>query len=235
MKLGEMSWTDFENQVPKVGLLPAGSIEQHGPHCPLNTDSLIAEKIAEHSADEMNVLLLPSITVGISREHAEFPGTVYLSPDTFRRQVREIILSAHGFGVEKFVIVNGHGGNVSALREICKTLYHEHDVLGLEWTWFNAISAKNMGHAGELETSLIKFLKPELIGGPINPGSENWGQSLHGARVAYDTSNFTSNGVVGDPTKATEEKGEQLFNEATEKLSKLIEKLKTESENFLPR
>ncbi|MBS3814258.1 creatininase family protein [Candidatus Bipolaricaulota bacterium] len=222
MNLGEMSWTEFEEREPEIALLPTGSTEQHGPHCPLNTDSLIAEEIAKYVADEADVLLLPSITVGVSREHSKFPGTLYLSPETFRRQVKEIILSARGFGVEKFVIVNGHGGNVSAIQEMCQILYHEHEILALEWTWFNAISAKNMGHAGELETSLVKFLKPKLINGPMERGSDSWGRRFHGTRVAYDTSNFTSKGVVGDPTKATREKGEKLFDKATGKLLKLV-------------
>lgn len=228
MNLEEMSWTDVEEQEPKVALLPTGSTEQHGPHCPLKTDSLIAKEIAKHVADKADILLLPSITVGVSREHSKFPGTLYLSPETFRRQISEIILSAQGSGLRKFVIVNGHGGNVFSIQEICKTLYHKHGVLTLEWTWFNAISAKNMGHAGELETSLVKFLKPELISGPIERGSDSWGRRFHGTRVAYDTSNFTRQGVVGNPTKATRENGKKLFDKATGKLLKLIKAIQNE-------
>ncbi|MEF8797967.1 MAG: creatininase family protein [Candidatus Bipolaricaulota bacterium] len=222
MNLGEVSWTEFEEWEPKIALLPTGSTEQHGPHCPLNTDSLIAEEIAKYVADEADILLLPSITVGVSREHSKFPGTLYLSPETFRRQVKEIILSARGFGVEKFVIVNGHGGNVSAIQEMCQILYHEHEILALEWTWFNAISAKNMGHAGELETSLILYLREELVKNTKEKGTDSWGETIHGTRIAYDTRDFTENGIVGDPTKATKEKGEKIFEKSTKQLSDLI-------------
>lgn len=226
MKLGEMSWTEFEEAGPEVALLPAGSTEQHGPHCPLCTDSLIAEKIAERAAEDTGTLLLPSMKVGVSREHSSFPGTLYLSPETFRRQLKEEILSANESGVEKFVVVNGHGGNVSSIREACQDLYHDLNILALEWTWFDAISAKEMGHAGKLETSLVLYLREELVGNEGREGADSWGRSLGGTRIDYDTSLFTEDGVVGDPTGATEEKGKEIFKETTEKLSELAMNLK---------
>jgi len=158
----------------------------------------------------------------VSREHSSFPGTLSLSPDTFRGQLTDTILSAHDSGVEKFVVVNGHGGNVRYIREVCENLYHDHDILALEWTWFDAINASDMGHAGKLETSLIKYLNPGLLGDSLEPGSRNWGKSFHGSRIDYNTESFTSEGVVGNPDEATREKGEQLFGQATEKLSELL-------------
>ncbi len=225
MKLGELSWRKFEEEKPEVALLPTGSTEQHGPHAPLLTDSLIAEKIAEGAAGETGALILPPIRVGVSREHGNFPGTLYLSPETFRRQLRETVISAHGSGLEKFVVVNGHGGNISPIKEACSTLYHDEDIKALEWTWFKAISARGMGHAGELETSLILYLREELITEPINKGAESWGRSCHGSRMDYDTSKFTEDGVVGDPRQSSAKKGEELFKKSIKKLSKLIEEL----------
>ncbi len=226
MKIGEISWTDFQEATPSCALLPTGSTEQHGPHGPMATDTIIAEAIAARAAEETETLLLPTIDVGVSREHANFPGSLYLHPEVFRAQLKEIILSAHNSGIDKFVIVNGHGGNVSSIQEVCKTLYYDHDVRAIEWTWFNAISAPEMGHTGKLETSLIMYLREELVGEPIEKGAESWGHSLHGARWAYDTKEFSESGVVGDPTEASREKGEELFDKSTEKLIKLIKSMR---------
>ncbi|MBS3786954.1 creatininase family protein [Candidatus Bipolaricaulota bacterium] len=226
MKIGEISWTDFQEAAPSLALIPTGSTEQHGPHGPMATDTIIAESIAERAAEETETLLLPAIGVGVSREHANFPGSLYFSPEVFRDQLGEIILSAHNSGIDDFIVVNGHGGNVSSIKEVCKALYHDHDVRAIEWTWFNVISASGMGHGGELETSLIMYLREELVGKPIEKGSESWGHSLYGTRWAYDTKEFTENGVVGDPTEASREKGENLFNKSTEKLIKLIKSMR---------
>lgn len=229
MKIGETSWTDFQKAAPYFALLPTGSTEQHGPHGPMATDTIIAKAIAERAAEETETLLLPAINVGVSREHSSFPGSLSLAPEVFRAQLREIILSAHNSGIDKFVVVNGHGGNVSSIQEVCKDLYHGHDLKAIEWTWFNAISPREMGHAGKLETSLIMYLREELVGGPIEKGSESWGHRLHGAKWDYDTKEFSESGVIGDPTKASSEKGEELFDTSTEKLIKLIKDMKKEN------
>lgn len=222
MNLEEMSWTDVEEQEPKVALLPTGSTEQHGPHCPMATDTIIAEAIAMRAAEETETFLLPTINIGVSREHANFPGSLYLNPEVFRAQLRDIILSTNNSGINKFVVVNGHGGNVSSIQEVCKELYHDHDVKAIEWTWFNALSPREMGHAGKLETSLIMYLREELINKPIQKGVKSWGKKLHGTRIAYDTKEFTENGVVGDPTKASKEKGGELFKKSVDKLADLV-------------
>ncbi|MBS3812979.1 creatininase family protein [Candidatus Bipolaricaulota bacterium] len=233
MKLQEMTWEDFQSAETLVGLIPTGSTEQHGPHGPFATDLIIAEEMAANAAEETGALVLPSISVGISREHQDFEGSLYISPDTFRQQLREMILSASSSGIERFVVVNGHGGNISAIYEVCKSLYIEYTTIALEWTWFNAISARNMGHAGELETSLLMFLRPDLVKEPREPGAGTWGHKFHGTRVDYLTSSFTKNGIVGDPTKATKEKGEELFNRSTKKLKQLIRDLYSPDQDFL--
>lgn len=232
MKIGEISWTDFEEAAPSLALLPTGSTEQHGPHGPMATDIIIAEEMAARSAEITETVLLPSIKVGVSREHASFPGSLYLPPKVFRAQLRETILSAGQSGIDKFIVVNGHGGNISSIQEVCKTLYHDHELKALEWTWFNAISPGPMGHAGELETSLIMYLREELIKNRIERGADSWGKKIHGARIAYDTREFTENGIVGDPTKATREKGENIFEKSTEKLIDLINDFKNSDRTF---
>jgi len=232
MKLGEMSWKDFKNREPKTAVIPTGSTEQHGPHGPLKTDTLIAEAMAEKAAEETDTLLLPSINVGVSREHLSFPGTLSLSPDTFRSQLTDTILSAHESGVEKFVVVNGHGGNVRYIREVCENMYHDQDVFALEWTWFDAINASGMGHAGELETSLLLYLNEDLLGEPKEAGDASWGKKMHGVTFDYDTGVFTQDGVVGDPKKASAQKGKDIFEESTEKLSDLLKALISGKEDF---
>lgn len=229
MNIEEISWTEFSDAKPSLALLPTGSTEQHGPHGPMATDTIIAKAIAARAAEETETLLLPTINIGISREHSNFPGSLSLSPKTFRSQLEETVLSAHDSGIDKFVVVNGHGGNISAIQETCKNLYYDHDIEAIEWTWFNAISTSEMGHAGKLETSLIMYLREDLIGKPIEPGSESWGLSLHGSRWDYDTKKFSENGVVGDPREATKKEGKKLFDNSLEKLIKLIKSMKDEN------
>lgn len=233
MKLQDMTWTDFKESDKTVGLIPTGSTEQHGPHGPFATDLIIAEEIANGAAENSEAIILPSIPVGVSKEHKDFQGSLYVTPGTFRRQLEEIILSASESGIENFVVVNGHGGNISAIYEVCKKLYIEYTTIALEWTWFNAISAKNMGHAGELETSLLLYLRPELVKEPREPGTETWGHRFHGTRVDYLTSSFAENGVVGDPTKASKEWGRSLFKKSTAKLENLIQDLANQDDGFL--
>ncbi len=232
MNLEEMTCKEVEREDDQVALIPTGSTEQHGPHGPLGTDTIIAKEIARSAANQTQALVLPAISVGISEEHREFQGSLYISSDTFRNQLTEIILSAQSSEIAKYVVVNGHGGNISAIKEVCKNLYLEYTTIVMHWTWFDAISAKNMGHGGELETSLIKYLRPELVKEPLEPGAENWGLKLHGSKFDYLTSSFTQNGVVGDPTKATKKKGKKLFSQATNKLTNLIEDLKNSNYDF---
>src|SRR5699024_11691337 len=128
MDLTEATWTDVAKTKTDLAVLPVGSTEQHGPHAPLGTDRLTARAVAEagtaayEDARDRAVVLAPTIPVGIAEEHRGFSGTLWVTPDTFRQYVRETVDSLAFHGFEKVVLVNGHGGNVGALREVAETI-----------------------------------------------------------------------------------------------------------------
>lgn len=237
MKLEESSWTEINESEFEVALFPVGSTEQHGPHAPLCTDSLIAREIAREASERTDELCLPSLNIGISEEHRQFDGTLHVSPSTFRRFVSETLRSLYEHGIGKTVVVNGHGGNIDALDELCASIYRSEDFFATHWTWWESIDLselgieERMGHAGALETSLVMHLRDELVDSERlemgrDEGSESWGKFVHGSSVGYDSADFSENGVVGDPTNASKEKGEKLFESSADELVSLVEWLR---------
>lgn len=233
MNLGDSAWTDVRDAPPEAVLLPVGSTEQHGPHAPLSTDALVAEAVAEEAAERANgerddaprAAVLPSLPVGVSEEHRAFEGTLYVSPSTFRSYVSETLRSA---SADRAVVVNGHGGNVDALHEVCARLTRDDDApFATYWTWWEAVDLNGfgMGHAGRAETSVLLHLAPELVdeeAAASTEGAESWGDYAETAPLTYDTDEFTDDGVVGSPKEATAEEGERLYEEAVESLVRLL-------------
>ncbi len=167
MQLSDVTWTDADGVDTDLALLPVGSTEQHGPHAPLGTDWLNAEVVADAGAEAYDgeVVVAPSIPVGVSEEHRQFTGTLWVSKNTFRQYVRETVASLAHHGWDRVVIVNGHGGNVAALREVAGTITRHDDAYAVPFTWFEAVGEHrpDMGHAGPLETAFLRHTRPELV------------------------------------------------------------------------
>jgi creatinine amidohydrolase len=232
MQLAEATWTDVSDLAAETNLafLPVGSTEQHGPHAPLGTDAFTAEAVAEAGAEAYDgeVLVAPTLSVGVAAEHRQFPGTLWLSPDTFRDAVRETVQSLASHGFDRVVVVNGHGGNVDALREVTGTITREDDAYAVAFTWFEAVGehSSKMGHGGTLETALLRRVVPETvredrIEAARDGGVERWGDWVSGVNLAHDSAEFTENGVVGDPAAGDEELGEELLELASASLARL--------------
>lgn len=229
MRLAEQTWTDVEGRT-RLACLPVGSTEQHGPHAPLGTDAITAEAVAEAGADayEGDVLVAPTIPVGIAEEHRAFAGTLWVSEDAFRRYVREVIESLAHHGVDRIVAVNGHGGNVAALREVCARITRDGTAYAAPFTWFDAVDTDlPMGHGGARETALLRHVVPDLVReerveAAREDGSERWGEWVAGVNVAYDSDEFTDSGAVGDPGAGTAADGEAMLAEAAAGLVDLL-------------
>ncbi|TKX70456.1 creatininase family protein [Halorubrum sp. SP9] len=255
MRLSEVTWTDVRDADVDVAFLPVGSTEQHGPHAPLGTDTLNAVAVAEAGADAYEngdassasdtadasgdgggdaspgeVAVAPPIPVGVAEEHRAFDGTMWVSPETFRAYVRESAESLVAHGIDRVVFVNGHGGNVEALAEVARRFSRDdaHEGYGVGFTWFDATGdhASDMGHAGPLETALLRATNPDLVREErIDEASagaaDRWGEWVSGVNLAHDSDEFTDNGVVGDPRAGDAGRGEVLLDRASDALAEL--------------
>jgi creatinine amidohydrolase len=237
MDLADATWTDVRDADPAVGVVPVGSTEQHGPHAPLGTDSIAAAAVAEagvakyESEFEGPVALAPAIPVGVAEEHRAFAGTLWVSPDTFRAYVRETVESLASHGVDAVVVVNGHGGNVDALREVTARVSRDGTAAAAAFTWFDVVNADvPMGHGGGRETALLRHVAPHLVREDrveqaAEDASTRWGDWAGGVNVAHDTDAFSANGVVGDPQSGDADMGAKMRHEAATALADVLDAL----------
>ncbi|MFB6255998.1 MAG: creatininase family protein [Haloplanus sp.] len=231
MHLSDVTWTDVRDADADLALLPVGSTEQHGPHAPLGTDAYHAETVAEAGAERFDddVAVAPTVPVGIAEEHRHFSGTLWVSPDTFRSYVRDVVGSLAHHGMDRVVVVNGHGGNVPALGEVTATISRHDDAYAVPFTWFEAVGehGDDMGHGGPLETALLRATHPELvrderIDEARAGASKGWGDWVSKTNLAHDSAEFTGNGIVGDPGAGDAELGEELLDRAADALDRLL-------------
>ncbi len=239
MHLAETTWTDTERIETDLAVVPVGSTEQHGPHAPLGTDTRIAEAVAAAGAEaytethDSEVVVAPAISVSIAEEHRQFSGTLWVSPDTFRSYVREVVSSLASHGWTRTILVNGHGGNVGALREVAARITRHDEAYAVPFTWFEAAASMGeMGHGGPLETAILRAIEPDLvheerIEEAKAGASERWGEWISGTNLAFDAAEFTDNGVVGDPDAGDADRGEELLERATAALVTLLETIET--------
>ncbi|MFB6114238.1 MAG: creatininase family protein [Halodesulfurarchaeum sp.] len=237
MNLAEVSWTDARDAGTDLALLPVGSTEQHGPHAPLGTDRFAAEVVAESAADAYpdDVVVAPAVPVGIAEEHRQFPGTLWVSPDTFRAYVRETMTALVSHGWNRIVVVNGHGGNGPAIGEVTASVTRTEDALAVPFTWFDEVEAAfDMGHAGPLETAIMLHTHPAFVhddrrAEAAREAADRWGEWVGSTNLAHDSAEFTDNGVVGDPSKASPEMGADLLDSAVGALVDLLDAVSNRS------
>ena len=234
MQLSEATWLEIRDCEGDLAVLPVGSTEQHGPHAPLGTDALAAAAVAEAGVAAYcertgaDVPVAPTIPVGVAAEHRAFDGTLWVSPDTFRRYVRETVASLAAHDFDRVVLVNGHGGNTDALRELTGEISRFDAAYAVAFTWFEGVDSDlPMGHGGARETAVLRHIRPELVDEDqaetaSEGGSDNWGEWVAGVNLAHDSAEFSDNGVVGDPTAGTAADGERLVDDAAAALCELL-------------
>jgi creatinine amidohydrolase len=218
VRLTSHTWTELPVDRPPVICLPVGSCEQHGPHLPLDTDTVIAELLAERLAEQIDGIVVgPSLTVTASGEHAGFPGTLSIGTAALTTALVELVRSADWAG--GVVLVNGHGGNRRAVDDAVGMLHAEgRDVLA----WWPSVAGGD-AHAGETETSILLAAAPGCVrdhagvAGARAPLAELAGRLRHdGVRAVSAT------GVLGDPTTASPELGRRLLDALVEDLAAAV-------------
>lgn len=220
-----------------VVIVPCGSVEQHGAHCPLDVDIVDALALAVATAEaiaEFPVIVAPPIWSGLAHYKLGHIGTITLRFETYVAVVADVCRSIHANGFERIVLLNGHGGNRSINQALSIKLSQD-DVFILPITYWDMIpdflateserDRGSIGHAGEWETSLQLFLRPELVDMSRARAGEERQELSDGSRAfaAFaERRRERSGGVHGDPTVATAEKGERLFRAARDALVRTV-------------
>jgi creatinine amidohydrolase len=205
-RLAGATWPDLPER--PLLLVPLGAVEQHGHHLPLATDTTVACAVAEAAAGDLDgALLAPALAYGASGEHEDFPGTVSIGTEALTGLLVEYGRSASRWA-GRLVLVNGHGGNLDALRSAGAQLRTE----GRDVAWFPCSVAGADAHAGRTETSLMLHVEPEgvredrAVAGDTAPIAELLPRlRAEGVRAVSPT------GVLGDPAGASAAEGERLL------------------------
>ena len=173
VKLADLSWVEVKELIEKgvdTVFIPVGTVEAHGKHLPLGTDFYIPERIAEAVCSKIGGVIAPTIPYGVTRSLIGYPGSLTLSPSTFKSLIKDIAVSLGRTGFKFLVFINGHGGNTSYIRDAIREAYFEVGVKGIEIDWW--IAARSIvekyypvgqGHALAEETAALMASKPDLL------------------------------------------------------------------------
>jgi creatinine amidohydrolase len=233
-----------------IAILPLGSIEQHGPHCPTGDDSYNAMRMSELIAKKTGVMLLPCPWYGSHPyHHWDFPGTLPLKNETHIAMIKDIIRGASKAGYNKFILLSAHGQVPSTNCAVHELGLEGYFVASLHWYDFvrdvhKDIFQTPMWHADETETSVALYLFPEYVD-MTKAGKEQPeplidrrfigapGGQLGGGQFYYFEGTFSRPeykelklGIIGDATLATREKGEKIVKALVERVSDVIEDIK---------
>jgi creatinine amidohydrolase/Fe(II)-dependent formamide hydrolase-like protein len=243
--MGELTWPEARARLEDVdvALLPVGSIEQHGPHLPLDTDAFDAEYLAcsvAGACDHPQPLVLPAVPYGVSYHHEDFSGTLSVSPDALSQFVYQIGMSAAAHGISKLVIINGHGGNGPALHFAAQMINRDARIFTCVDTGESSdpdvealAESPNDVHAGEIETSTALAVRPELVrmaaAKKFVPRFSSRYLNFSSQRSVEwyaRTAEISPSGILGDPTKASVEKGRKMWDVMIRRLVEFVEDLK---------
>jgi creatinine amidohydrolase len=229
----ELAWTDFHtlDMATMIAVLPVAAIEQHGPHLPVGTDSLIMQGYLDRALAAMPaalpVLILPVQSVGKSNEHLDFPGTLTLTAETAIRAWTEIGEAVHRAGCRKLLIMNSHGGNVPVIDIVARDLRVRLGLLVVNASWsrmgypdglYTPAERQHGIHAGDIETSLMLCFRPDLVdmdaARDFVPASVEIERTFTRLRVTVPigfgwlAQDVSEPGAVGNASAATAAKGE---------------------------
>jgi creatinine amidohydrolase len=236
MQHGERRWTQTASTTEKVVVAPLGSLEQHGHHLPMLTDTMIISEVARRAEAELgdSALFLPTLWLGASDHHLAMPGTVSIANDHYVLVLVDMIESLVGAGFRRIFLLNGHGGNITPGRQALYNVQLRHrdkaDLYIAFSSWWalaaeqiaaiQGLEAHMVTHACEQETSMILSIRPELVSM----------QEARGATIPFESAFYcpdfsrpsrvdvprafdmlSETGAFGHPERATPEKGEALF------------------------
>ena len=221
-----------------VVFVPVGSVEQHGPHCPMDVDIsapfYMAVEVARRVHD-FPVIVAPPVWSGFTHYNMGFPGTINLRLETFQNLLADIFRSIYANGFKRIISINGHGGNAAPGRAVCWQVAEE-NIFTLSFNWWDVVSQElcawsatdeGVGHGGEWETAVQLHLREHLVDKSRIDADQSGTQPFQGeltfaqfAERRRDTSKGT--GIMGDAFAASAAKGERIFALVCERLEKLV-------------
>ena len=242
-RYNRLTWEEMNEAIgkQKVVILPTATTEQHGPHLPLEVDAFLVESVCLEAGRRVpeKALVLPTICYGLNMHHIDFPGTIHIEPEVFIAFCLNITKSLAYHGFKKILLVNGHGSNTPLVDLVARKTILASESLCAAVTYFSlAMEAFNevrdtpvMAHADEFETSLYLHLAPDrvrmekAVAGNDVTGKYMSSDSVYENPVRFNDfwGRWTKEGVHGDPTTATAEKGEIIFEAAVSRLIEVVE------------
>lgn len=255
IRYDELTWPEMREAIasqPAV-VLPFGTIEDHGPHLPLNTDNVIVEAICLEAAQraEGEMLLMPLLSYGLNEHHMDFPGTISIDMQTLLSYVADVATSVARHGFSHLLIVNGHGSNAPVADLAARKVVLETGIVcgamspnaaidpTLAEPTLSAMRRSEPGgiaHAGEYETAMMLHLRPNLVQmnravrelGQIKLKYFNWDHPEPSSLAWQDWwSRMSKSGVCGDPTVASAEFGRALFETTVENMVQFVRDFRT--------
>lgn len=243
----DIHWPDFAagDSASWIAVLPLAATEQHGPHLPLGTDVMIAEaflaRVREIIPESLKATFLSVQPVGISTEHADFPGTLTLSPDVALAQWMAIGESVMRAGIRKLVMVTSHGGNSAAMTLVAQELRARHGMLVVTTGWhrfgaqdglFPDDELRHGIHGGAVETSIMLAKYPHAVrlenASTFEPASKamakqfRWLNAHRPAAFAWQAQDLNPAGAVGDAKQASAESGHLLVEQGAKAFCELL-------------
>jgi creatinine amidohydrolase len=251
----ELTWPEMREAIARqpVVLLPFGSVEDHGLHLPINTDNIIVETICLEAARRApgEMLVMPLVAYGLDEHHIDFPGTVSVGMETLLAYVADVAISAARHGFTHLLVVNGHGSNTPLADLAARRVVLETGAICGAMSPNAAIDPTlaeptlsemrrsepgGIAHAGEYETAMMLHLRPDLVQmdravremGQIKLEYFNWDHPQPSILSWQDWwSRMSESGVCGDPTVATAQFGEALFETTVENFIRFVRAFRT--------
>ena len=235
-----------------IAVLPVAATEQHGPHLPLSVDTVLVDGVVAaalaHLASTLSVLFLPTQAVGLSPEHARFPGTLTLKAETILRLWTDIGESVAAAGISKLLLFNSHGGQVSVMDLVARDLRARLGLLVYSVSWFNLPLRDLQGqdlnalfsaeehrfgiHAGDIETSMMLALDPAHVdmaqASDFRSSAQERAQHFEilgngkSAKLGWQMQDYHPAGAVGNAAAASADKGHALVEAAGRSLAQLL-------------
>lgn len=235
MIVNDLTMAEFEAGLrqTRTAILPVGSVEEHGLHLPLGTDTLQMWEVAVRAAQEVPAFVLPSLHYGYCRSTRDHPGTIGISLETLRRTVFDVAGSAYRQGIRGLIVASGHASalHMAALEEAGEGLVEAWNDLEVavvcEYLWAREartiVETIDDGHAGEIETSRVLAVNSRLVKGTSPEEYPRFSKPF----IPRNKRAGWLGGVWGDPSKGSRDKGERLYTLSAKRMATLIREMET--------